>query len=70
MKRTCLDLGMCQSRCPRCIDCEHNFAPGVIEGPFVSARRASLRRWAVPAFRVAALLLFLAFLMNVMGWLR
>lgn len=70
MKRTCLDLGMCQSRCPRCIDCEHNFAPGVIEGPFVSARRSSLRRSAVLAFRLAVLLLVLALLVIVMGWLQ
>jgi hypothetical protein len=37
MPRTCLELGICQSRKPACADCEAHpmpFAPGVIDGPY------------------------------------
>lgn len=37
MSRTCFELGVCQARKPRCVDCEEPrllLAPGVIEGPY------------------------------------
>lgn len=48
MKRTCLDLGLCQSRTPACPDCDHpwRLAPGVIDGPFQSPRhQIRVGRW-------------------------
>lgn len=37
MSRTCFQLGVCQARKPRCVDCEGPrllLAPGVIDGPY------------------------------------
>jgi len=42
--RSCMELGVCQSRTPACHDCEPRamfLAPGVIDGPY--------RRTSVPA---------------------
>ena len=69
MKRSCEDLGLCQSRTPRCMACslvEHPFAPGVIDGAPVRkpARPFGFRATdVVGAVALVALAFFLA------GWL-
>lgn len=69
--RSCEELGLCQSRAPRCADCrlvEHYpFAPGVIEGPYPNERQTkALQKWLL---RSAALMGLLALLAFVAGYL-
>lgn len=59
MMRSCEELGMCQSRTPRCAGF-HPFAPGVIEGPGPNERQTrSLQKWALWT-AAAAVVMFLA----------
>lgn len=57
MSRTCDELALCQQRSPRCANCTHPFAPGVITA---HRRPRTLRRRALWALlrNAAALVLF------------
>lgn len=69
--RTCMELGACQSRNPRCNGCDwkysprHMFAPGVIDGPY-RRRRA---RWVRRAYAVLSFVLAVAFLAFLAGYI-
>lgn len=58
MKRTCMELGICQhsvrNNIPPCVDCEYSLAPGVIDGPF--RRRPHASRWRLVRYLLAFVL--------------
>ena len=61
MSRSCVSLGMCQSRKPACDGCTWQLAPGVIDGPH--HRKPARKSWAATigtALLAAALLASLA----------
>lgn len=58
-KRTCFELGVCQSRKPACQGCNWQLAPGTIRGPYRrqrTARSVEIRK----VLWVALLLMLLA----------
>jgi hypothetical protein len=69
MKRSCEDMGLCQSRTPRCMACslvEHPFAPGVIDG--APARKPALLL-GFRATDLAGAMALVALAFFVAGWL-
>ena len=69
MKRSCLDLGVCQGRRPACADCERPFAPGVIDGPHSARHGWPHRELALLLGKALGVLFLLAVALIALGWL-